>query len=244
MLHLLLTGLLPLIMVFTISMAMNPEGPMDKETYDMQYLVRPAKDSSRPAPVLILLHGYGGNESDLFFFSDQIPDHWLVISVRAPFAITSNQWKWYDAKLENDKIVIDTEAASRSRKALLQFIGEVTTQFNTKEGRVVLAGFSQGANMALSLALTEPEKILAAACFSGRFTEEIKPLIRNKEALLSKKVFIAHGTKDYMLPIRYAEENRQVLQGLGVDVTLVTDKIAHSVSTKELDGFVQWLSRL
>lgn len=215
-----------------------------KELMDLDYLVRQQQDTTKQAPVLILLHGYGSNEKDLFSFAEKIPDNWLVVSVRAPIILGNNKFKWYDVKLVDEKITMNFEAEEKSRKSLLRLIDQIISKYNVDKNKILTAGFSQGANMALGLALTAPKKVLAAGCFSGRFMKEIKPLIKNKEALKSKQVFISHGTEDQMLPMKYAEENQQILKNWGINITLSTDKVAHSISEKQLNDFVKWISGL
>lgn len=217
---------------------------IDKELMDLEYLVRQQQDTTKQAPVLILLHGYGSNEKDLFSFAEKIPDNWLVVSVRAPIILGNNKFKWYDVKLVDEKITMNFEDEEKSRKSLLRLIDQIISKYNVDKNKIVTAGFSQGANMALGLALTAPKKILAAGCFSGRFMQEIKPLIRDEEALKSKQVFISHGTEDQMLPIKYAEENQQILKNWGINIILSTDKVAHSISEKQLNDFVKWISGL
>lgn len=215
-----------------------------EEFSDLEYLVRAPKDLKRQAPVLILLHGYGSNEKDLFSFSNQIPDNWLVVLVRAPFSIGNNRYKWYNVEMVNEKITMNFEDEEKSRMAILKLIDQIVLKYKADKNKVVVAGFSQGANMSIGLALTEPTKVLAAGCFSGRFMEEIKPLIHQKERLKSKQVFISHGTADTMLPIRYAEENQEILKGFGIEITLSTDNVAHSISNKQLNEFVEWIKAL
>ncbi|MFK7970139.1 MAG: alpha/beta hydrolase [Bacteroidia bacterium] len=241
---LLFIGLLSYIMVMGTDKTIHATKISKGASPDLHYILREPIDTIPKAPVLILLHGYGSNESDLFPFANQIPDHWLVASVRAPFRLSGNQFKWYDAKLVNGKITLDFVDEESSRKQLLKFIDQLTKSYRTDKNKVVVAGFSQGANMALALALTEPEKILAVGCFSGRFIDEIKPLIKNKEALGSKQIFIAHGTEDRMLPLRYAEENQKTLEGLGMNVKLSTDKVGHTISAKQFDEFIAWMATL
>ena len=53
----------------------------------LEYLVRQPKISIQKPPLLILLHGFGSNEQDLFSFADELPDELLIISARAPLSI-------------------------------------------------------------------------------------------------------------------------------------------------------------
>ncbi|MFK7776015.1 MAG: alpha/beta hydrolase [Saprospiraceae bacterium] len=220
------------------------EHSINKELMDLEYLVRQQKDTTQEAPVLILLHGYGSNEKDLFALADRIPDNWLVVSVRAPIALGRNQFKWYDVKMVNQKITMNFEDEEKSRQQLLKLVDQIISKYHVDKNKIVIAGFSQGANMSVGLFLTAPKKIHAAGCFSGRFMEEIKPLIKDKSTLKSGQVFIAHGTQDQMLPLRYAEENKTILEGFGINVKLSTDAIAHSISPKQLNEFIEWMKAL
>ena len=242
--YLILMGVLSLLMCTHPGNNHQEHPPVEEEPTDLLYLVREPKDPQSPAPVLILLHGYGSNENDLFSFSSQIPDHWLVVSVRGPIAISKDQFKWFDVKRQNGKMLINVEDEQHSRKLLLELIDQVLLKYKANKNEVVVAGFSQGAAMSLSLTLMEPERIMACASFSGRVMEEIKPLMASNERLATKQVFISHGTEDQMLPLRYAEENRALLEKVGVSVTLSIDAIGHSISSRQLNEFVAWMNEL
>lgn len=215
-------------------------GNISQESTNLHYLIREQKDIGPNAPLLVLLHGYGSNESDLFSFASKIPDNWIVVSVRAPISISPNKFKWYKVKMIDDKITLNFNDVEESRKLILKLISEIGNKYNVDKSKIVTAGFSQGANMALALALTEPDQVLSAACFSGRYMEEINPLIKNTSSLKSKNFFISHGTKDKMLPMYYAEENKKLLEDFGITITISTDKTGHSISAKQLNDFVEW----
>lgn len=241
---LLLALIFPATIIFLASQTMKEDGVQKDSSFELHHVVRKPKDNTKPAPLLLLLHGYGSNEQDLFSIANKIPDNWFVVSVRAPLEISSNQFKWYDVKMVDKKITANSEDLENSRIALLAFIDKIGGTHKVDKNEVVVAGFSQGANMALSLVLTQPEKVLAAGCFSGRFMEEYKPQMNRKDFLQSKWVFIAHGTKDQMLPITYAEESAAILKELGLVITLSTDEVAHSISNKHLADFIRWLNEL
>lgn len=215
----------------------------DTATFDLKYLVRQPKIAIEHPPVLFLFHGAGSNEQDLFSFANQLPGEWLVISARAPYTVSEGHYKWYDVKMVDNKISINFSEEEASRKKVLKFMEEVITFYHVDINRVVLAGFSQGANIASVVSLTAPEKVTGFAIFSGRFIEEIKPLISKSAALKSLTCFLAHGSQDYMLPIAYARENQLTLQGLGIPVTFSQDAVAHSISPKQFEDFTVWLKQ-
>ncbi|MFM7852396.1 MAG: hypothetical protein ACKO96_10890, partial [Flammeovirgaceae bacterium] len=62
-------------------------------------------------------------------------------------------------------------------------------------------------------------------------------------SLKSVKCFLAHGSKDYMLPVAYASQNQLMLQDLGIPLTYSEDTVAHSISLKQFEDFTLWLKQ-
>lgn len=209
----------------------------------LHHVVRRPNVRIQHPPVLFLLHGAGSNENDLFSFAGRIPDEWLVVSVRAPFTVSEEHYKWYDVQLVENRITINAAQEEESRKTLLQWMDAFMSYYDADRDRVVVSGFSQGANMALAAGLTAPENVRGFAMFSGRFLEEIRPMISTSASLQHLRCFLAHGNRDNMLPIAYATENRQILQGLGIGITFSEDSTGHSISPKQFADFLLWLNQ-
>lgn len=217
---------------------------MTPSTAELEYLVRkPAVDAAN-APVLILLHGFGSNEQDMFSFANRIPENWLVVSARGPVPQGENRHSWYNVKMVNGKITIDFQEEEQSRQKVLGLIDHLVKTYKADKNRVVVAGFSQGAAMSLCTSLTEPEKVAGFAMFSGRFVEEIEPHISRSPALKNLRGFIAHGSGDTMLPIRYASENKAKLEQLGIPFVYSEDTTGHTISAKQFTDFLHWLRQI
>ncbi len=217
---------------------------MTPSNTELEYLVRKPTVDTTNAPVLILLHGFGSNEQDLFSFANQIPQNWLVVSARGPISQGENRHSWYNVKMVNGKITIDFQEEEQSRQKVLSLIDHLAETYKTDKNKVVLAGFSQGAAMSLCTGLTEPEKVAGFAMFSGRFVEEIEPLISRSPALKKLRGFIAHGSNDTMLPVRYAVENKAKLEQLGIPFLYSEDTTGHTISNKQFTDFLQWLGQI
>lgn len=217
----------------------NPKN-MDSDS-TLHYIIRQSKDSSNKSPLLILLHGHASNENDLFSLPNKALENWIVVSVRGTYKLDENSYRWYDVKMLNGKISINIAQEENSRKKLVQLIAEIKKKYKVDSQKVIVAGFSQGANMAQSLGLSEPDLIAGFGVFSGRFVEEFIPFISKAEALKKCKAFISHGSQDHMLPKRNAEENLIQLKELGLRPTYIEDKNGHSISTKQWDEFTKWL---
>lgn len=221
--------------------AQNQLKVMETET-SLHYIIRESKDSANKSPLLILLHGHGSNENDLFGLANSIPDNWNVVSVRGSYKLAENSYRWYDVNMVNGKIAINIEQEEESRKKLIQLISKISQKYDVDSQKIVVAGFSQGANMAQSLGLSEPNLIAGFGVFSGRFVEEFIPYISDSIAFKNSKAFISHGSGDNMLPKTYAEENITKLKDLGIQLTYCEDTNAHSISAKQWSEFYKWLA--
>ena len=104
-----------------------------------------------------------------------------------------------------------------------------------------LCGFSQGAIMAYSVALTRPDLVRGIAAMSGRLLEEVKPLVKPSRALKQLSVFISHGTQDGTLPVRYASEAEAYLRSIGISPTLKTYNDGHAINAAMLADLLVWL---
>ena len=82
------------------------------EVIVLEHLVRNPQNSKLKSPTLILLHGYGSNEKDLFSLAQHIDPAWLVISARAPMTIEENKYQWYDI----DSCLLYTSPSPRDQR--------------------------------------------------------------------------------------------------------------------------------
>ncbi len=217
-----------------------PSQPTDPVPTELVHVQR-APQGKGPAPLLVLLHGYGSNEHDLFALADRIPAEWMVVSVRGPLTLGPGSFAWYPVSMQEGRITIDPKAEAESRAAVVELIERSLHAGAVDAERIVVAGFSQGANMSETIALTHPDLVAGFGVFSGRFVEEVKPAIASGAQVSRLKAFVSHGTGDAMLPVAYAEANKRELEHLGIAITYAEDSTAHTISTKQFAAFVEWL---
>ncbi len=92
----------------------------------LKHIIRESKNKSAKAPLLILLHGYGSNEEDLFSFASELPEEYFIISVRAPHDLQPYGHSWYDIHFTSDNEKFsDDEQAKQSRDLISIFIDEI-----------------------------------------------------------------------------------------------------------------------
>ena len=215
-------------------------------TLSLSFMMRkPTHDAKHP-PLVILLHGYGSNEADLFGLAKDFPPEFMVILARAPYTLSLGQYAWFALNYSSGAAVHDAVQAESSRLALKRFIDEVSNEFKVDTERVFLVGFSQGAIMSYSVGLTYPQLVRGIGALSGRLLEEIKPMINisRKAGEANIEVFLAHGVLDKVLPVERAREAKSYLVGLDVSLTYNEYEIPHTISTEESQALIKWLLRV
>ncbi|MFY1047534.1 alpha/beta hydrolase [Chryseobacterium sp. GP-SGM7] len=207
----------------------------------LHYLVKQPKIKTARTPLVILMHGVGSNEQNMFSFADALPDNFLVVSARGPLTLRPNSYAWFQAQIMPDRSIINEEQAENSRKEIIQFIEDLKNVEDFDEEQVYLMGFSQGGIMSYSVALTEPEKIKGIAVMSGRLLSEVKPLIVSDERLKKLNIFISHGTHDSVLKFGYATDAVDYLHSKGLQPEFHQYPEDHTINQQMLGDVVKWL---
>jgi phospholipase/carboxylesterase len=204
---------------------------------------QPRQPPDGPPPLLLLLHGLGSNERDLVGLAPYLDPRFQIVSARAPHSIVPDGYAWFELgwTAAND-ITINFQQAEQSRVLLVGFIAEALAAYGADPARVYLLGFSQGAIMSASVALTEPELIAGTVLMSGRISEEIRPQIAAAERLAGKPFLVVHGIADTVLPIQNGRASRAILATLPVALTYQEYAMAHEVSAQSLADVTAWLT--
>ena len=210
------------------------------KTLPLIHLVRQPKNEAGTPPLLLLLHGFGSNEHDLYGLAPFLDKRFLIISVRAPNTLGPGSYAWFEVNFTPQGPVINPEQAEASRETLITFIKAAITAYGSDPKQVYLMGFSQGAIMSASVALTQPELVAGAVLMSGRILPEIQPLIASKEELAGLPFIVVHGTADTVLSITYGRASRELLSSLPVDLTYHEYPTGHEVSQKSLSDVTTW----
>lgn len=198
---------------------------------------RKAYGSSPPKARLLLLHGVGSNEDNLISLAEALPEGLEVLLLRGPLQVGPQGFAWYQVNFTSNGPSFDYQQAEGSRRVIKRFIAALPKL------PTVIAGFSQGGIMSSSLGLTEPELVKGFALLSGRMLREIEPQIASAERLRSMSAFIAHGNRDGILPIDWANEADAWLKRIDVAHETHFYDMAHEIVPEELDDFSQWLTK-
>ena len=209
----------------------------------LEYKIREPKVILDKNPLLLLLHGYGSNEEDLFSFASELPDAYYIISARAPYDLQYGSYAWYAINFDADQNKFsDNEQARISRDAIADFIDELVTSYPIDTNNVNLIGFSQGSILSYAVALSYPEKINKVIAMSGYINLEIATEDYLKNNLNQLKIFASHGTVDQVIPIDWARKTPAILEKLGVAITYKEYPVGHGVAPQNFYDFKNWLA--
>ncbi|WP_442587655.1 alpha/beta hydrolase [Pedobacter sp. AW31-3R] len=229
---------LVLIVIISFSFKMNHTTPQPA----LHYVVRQPKLHTDKVPLVILLHGVGSNEQNMFSFADALPDKFKVVSARGPLMLGKDSYGWFQVQFGSQGPVINEMQAEKSRKVILQFIEDLKTVEEFDEHQVYLMGFSQGGIMSYSVALTSPEKIAGIAVMSGRLLPEVKPLVVSSERLKKLRIFISHGKQDPVLRFGFATDALSYLEGKGLQPDFHAFDEVHKINGEMLAEVIRWLN--
>ena len=208
----------------------------------LHYIVQEPKEKKEKNPLLLLLHGYGSNEQDLFSFASELPDDCYIISARAPYDLQYGSYAWYAINFEADNTKFsDLNQARQSRDLIVAFIDELIAKYPIDASKISLIGFSQGAILSYAVALSYPTKIGQVVAMSGYLNTEIAIEGFEKNDLSSLNIFASHGTVDQVIPIDWARKTPAILEKLGIECIYKEYPIGHGVSPQNFFDFKNWL---
>jgi phospholipase/carboxylesterase len=206
------------------------------------YQIREPKIKADKNPLLLLLHGYGSNEADLFSFAAELPDEYYVVSARAPYDLQYGSYAWYAINFDADQNKFsDHDQAVISRDLVVNFIDELIANYPIDASNVTLIGFSQGSILSYSIALSYPEKVQKVAAMSGYLNLDIIKENYQNNDFSNLQIFASHGIVDQVIPVDWARKSPAILEGLGIKTTYKEYPIGHGVSPQNFYDLKSWL---
>jgi phospholipase/carboxylesterase len=208
----------------------------------LEYLIREPKIKKDSNPLLLLLHGYGSNEADLFSFASELPEEYYIISARAPYDLQYGSYAWYAINVDADENKFsDHEQAKVSRDLIGTFIDELIENYPIDAENITLIGFSQGAILSYGVALSVTQKIKNIIGLSGYVSEPILKEGFEKNDFSKLGIFASHGTVDQVIPIEWARKSDVFLTQLEIPHTYKEYPIGHGISPQVFFDFKNWL---
>lgn len=193
---------------------------------ELVFRVRAPLTAAALSPVVLLLHGWTGDESSMWVFASRLPRQSLLLAPRAPFPSPLGGYSWHAQQHLKWPWVDDFNPALELLMAALNGKNFPNADFESFD----VVGFSQGAALGIALALQSPARVRRLAGLSGFLPEGAQALARYRP-LANKSVFLAHGSQDKLVPVEKARLAAQTLEEAGARVTYCEDEVGHKLSS-------------
>ncbi|GGZ67579.1 alpha/beta hydrolase [Algibacter mikhailovii] len=215
---------------------------MVNTSLSLQHIIRES-NLSKNAPLLIMMHGYGSDENDLFSFASELPKELFIISVRAPYPMQPYGNAWYAINFDAERGKWnDNVEAIQSRDLISKFIDEAIATYPVDADNVSLLGFSQGSILSYAIALTYPDKIRNVVALSGYIVRDIFPDDIVSRDYSNLDFYCSHGSVDQVIPVDWARQTPTFLNSLNIKNQYSEFPVGHGVAPQNFYEFNTWLS--
>ena len=189
-------------------------------------------------PVILLLHGWTGDENSMWIFANRLPQNAWLVAPRGLFPTALGGYGWQPSLDRTWPELNDFQPAMEAIWNLL-----IPQHFPSMEMRQIhIVGFSQGAALGYSLGLAYPQQVGVIAGLSGFAPGGVESLVSSR-SLVGKACFMAHGTQDQLVPVARARQARQVFLDAGAQVTYCEDDVGHKLSASCFRGLEKFFAR-
>lgn len=203
----------------------------------------PPKSGGQPKQLMAILHGYGADGQDLISLGYQWRELWpdmLFVAPNAPDVCAQNPsgYQWFPLKV--DRIAGRIEGVSNARPVIVNFLIDLWAQTGISPANTVLAGFSQGAMMALHVGTSLDQQLAAVVAFSGAF---VPPEGFGSGKFARPPVALIHGDSDGVVDPNLSREADTVLESDGFEVSLhMSPRVGHGIAPDGLDFATAFLA--
>lgn len=190
------------------------------------------RSGGAPRQAVVLLHGYGSDGNDLIslapHWQDLLPDAvFLAPNAPEPCPGTPFGYQWFDVEFDGDRLASRQTGVALARPVLVRFLEDLWAQTGLSAEDTIVAGFSQGAMMALHAGLSLSEPLMGIVAFSGAFVppEGFGPMS------VKPPVCLVHGDIDTVVDANLSAEAEQALAAAGISVRHhVSHGIGHGIA--------------
>lgn len=200
----------------------------------MKHIFQKGKDPIKP--VLLLLHGTGGNELDLLPLAKRIDQDASLLSVRGN--VLENGMPRFFRRLAEG--IFDEEDLIFRTAELYDFLNEAAEKYEFDRQKVVAVGYSNGANIAASLFFHYRDALKGAILHH--------PMVPrrgiNLPDLTGKAIFIAAGTNDPICPPQESEDLKNLFENANASVHMHWENRGHQLTFEEVDAAAKWYQKM
>jgi phospholipase/carboxylesterase len=201
-------------------------------------LVHRIREVEAPQGDLVLLHGRGADEHDLFGLFDVLdPERRLRgITVGGPLRLPPGGKHWYVVPRVGFP---DHDTFHASYAALGELLdGELGLDWS----RTVIGGFSQGTVMSYALGLGADRPVPAGIMALSGFIPTVDGWTAGLDARRDLPVTIAHGAADPVISVDFARAARAQLEPAGLQVTYRESPVGHTIDPRGIPELQGWLA--
>ena len=193
------------------------------------------QQGNKEEPVLLLLHGTGGTESDLLPIAEMVSPGSSILSIRGN--VLENGMPRFFRRLSEG--IFDEEDLLFRTKELNQFLDDAAKEYGFSRGNLVALGYSNGANIAASLLFHYDDSLKGAILHH--------PMVPRRgielPSLTGVPVFIGAGVNDPICPATETEEIGSILSAAGAEVEIVWKHFGHQLSLEEVEDAKAWFQK-
>lgn len=202
-----------------------------------QYIEHPSMKVP-DGPVLVMLHGYGSHEEDLFSMRHALFPGFHILSLRAPHELPWGGYAWFPIDFTPHGVRINPQEAAATLTGLTAAIEEIGKTFRRP---VVMMGFSQGTIMSFGVALSQPSLIRGVIGFSGRLVTAAIPEKPSPD-YAHVRIIQTHGSMDPVIPVSEGRSASETLKRLGFAHEYREYTFQHEISMNCLDDVNHWIA--
>ncbi|MBT3336313.1 MAG: alpha/beta fold hydrolase [Anaerolineae bacterium] len=192
--------------------------------------------------VLLLLHGWTGDENSMWAFMRNAPPNYAIIAPRAPYLAPKDKggYSWREMK-PGTWGSPTREELQLAGDALVSLVDEWSDTLSISSTTFDVIGFSQGGALATTLAALYPSRIYKMAVLAGFIPEGVDAILR-PGLLKNIRCFWAHGTQDELVSFERGRASLKMLDEAGAQIQFCEADVGHRVSKdcrRALDAFLE-----
>lgn len=217
---------------------------MTKKKLSLEHNYKPSRLNTPNPPCIVMLHGFGSDENDLFSFARELPDKYAVISLRAPLRLEPYGNAWYNIYFDHPqgKFSDDTQAKA-SRDLVAECLDEIIEKYEVNPKEITLIGFSQGTILSFAVALSYPEKVKNVIGLSGYINPDILKTGYEENDFQHLNIYTSHGTVDQVIPVDWARKSKPFFENLNINCFYSEFPVGHGVAPDNFFELKEWLAK-
>ena len=202
-------------------------------TFCLDSIILKPENNAEIKSAIILLHGYGGDGNDISMLSYNWKRHlpntvFICPNGHEICPINPSGFQWFDLTKDDPKYIL--EQSIKAEEKLNYFIEEVKKEFNLKNNKICLSGFSQGCMMSINLGLTSSEEYNCIIGFSGKIINEENLKLRKR---VSTNTLLIHGDSDQVVQPNYMLEAKDFFLRNNIEIeTHLIENCDHNIPIK------------